>query len=80
MVKELIKAGADVNSQTFGQETTPLIYGIGYIEVVKELIKAGADVNIKDKDGKTALVYAKLHSKEERYSDIVKILKEVGAR
>jgi ankyrin repeat protein len=78
VVRELIKAGADVNRQTFEQERTALMYGAEYIEVVKELIEAGADVNIKDKDGKTALAYAKLYSGED--SNVVKFLKEAGAR
>lgn len=68
-VKELIKAGADVNG--------PLIDAVVYnkADTVKLLIKAGADVNEKDDEGKTALMYAY----EEGHLDIVKLLIKSGA-
>jgi len=48
----------------------------GYAEKVKKLIKEGANVNAKDKDGNTALMYAAFMGN----TDIVKILKEAGAK
>jgi ankyrin repeat protein len=43
---------------------------LGYSEIVKLLLEAGADRNIKDKDGKTALDYAK----ENYDNQIIKLI------
>lgn len=53
----LINSGADLNSLN-NERATPLIEGVGRLEVVKILIEAGADSKIKDNSGKTALDYA----------------------
>lgn len=48
----------------------------GKIESVKVLIAAGAKVNIKTEDGETALA----HAMRENHMEIVKLLKDAGAR
>ena len=48
----------------------------GRTDLVKALLEKGADVNMKDKKGKTALIYATTKGKDE----IVKILKQSGAQ
>ena len=59
-LKELIKAGADVNAISKNNGETALILASRYgnIEAVLELIDAKADLNIKDKNGKSALSHA----------------------
>ena len=49
---------------------------MGQKDVVETLLKAGANINIKDKDGKTALDYAK----EKGFTKIAEILKSYGAK
>ncbi len=53
-VKDLIKAGANVNRKD-KNNFTPLMYA-NSPELVKELLKAGANPNIKNKFGETALL------------------------
>ena len=48
----------------------------GHTEVAKLLIKARADINAKGNDGFTALMCAE----EQRHTEIVKLLKEAGAK
>jgi ankyrin repeat protein len=43
---------------------------------VKVLIDAGADVNAKNKDGKTALMWAARYG----HTEVAEILKQAGAR
>lgn len=60
-VRELIMAGCNVNIQV-EEGCTPLIAAvlIGNLEIVKLLVElGGADVNAEDKDGGSALYYAK---------------------
>ena len=61
IVKELIKAGADINHRHYYHGETPLMMavyalvdGYGSEEIVKLLVDSGADVTIKSKSGKTA--------------------------
>lgn len=54
-VKELIKAGADVNAKDDRAGTALMLASQnGNNKLVELLIRAGADVNIKNKEGKTA--------------------------
>ena len=59
-VKELIKAGADVNTVCKCHRKGALLSAAmeGHIDCVRELITAGADVNIRNRNGQTALMLA----------------------
>ncbi|XP_055995755.1 uncharacterized protein LOC125671725 [Ostrea edulis] len=59
IVKELVKAGVDVNGEC-RRGDTPLIAACtgGHLSVVKELVKAGVDVNPKDRHINSALMTA----------------------
>ncbi len=72
IVRELIKSGANVNAEEYGNKCTPLHLAcmIGEKEIVKELVKAGGEIEQADKFGMTAMDYAK-NSKE-----ITEILKK----
>ena len=76
-----LKAGVNVNLQD-EEGDTALIIACKCIEEegsnqrINILLDAGADPNMKDKGGKTALQYAK----EKKADDIVKLLKEHGAK
>ena len=50
IVRELIKAGADINIKQGKNKFCCLILAISLnnVEIVRELIKAGADLNIQD--------------------------------
>ena len=61
MIRELIAAGADVNSTARGNGKTPLMSACDewpHPYIVSPLIKAGASINLQDGDGKTALAHA----------------------
>jgi ankyrin repeat protein len=61
VLKVLLDAGAPVDVQTTDNHFTALIEAAlsGHTESVQLLLKAGADPGIKDKDGKTALDWAR---------------------
>jgi ankyrin repeat protein len=63
----LLKRGADVNVQGTLEGFTPLMTAAaeGLAEVVRILLTAGADPDIKDKDGDTALTFAKQNGHSE---------------
>jgi len=67
MVRALLRAGADVNTECVGwNKSTPLTvacYHCRSIEVVEELLKAGANVNHIDRYGQTPLLYLAHHDK-----------------
>ena len=61
MIRELIAAGADMNSAARGNRQTPLMSSCDewpHPYIVSHLIKAGASINLQDGDGKTALAHA----------------------
>lgn len=61
MMRELIAAGADVNSIAGGHGRTPLMSACDewpHPYIVSPLIKAGASINLQDSNGKTALAHA----------------------
>lgn len=64
-VRELIKSGADVNAEEYGNKCTPLHLAcmVGEKEIVEELVKAGGEIEQADKFGMIAMDYAK-NSKE----------------
>lgn len=90
IVKILLDNGANVNAKFRGSISIPgefstggvtaLIFAVwagnNNIDVVKALLEKGADVNIKDADGNTVMDYAKKHN----YDEIIKLLKEAGAK
>lgn len=61
----------------FGADDTPLqiASSMGYIEIVCLLLEFGAEVDWKDKDGRTALFFAKAHKNRK----IAMILENYGA-
>ncbi|WP_264706142.1 ankyrin repeat domain-containing protein [Wolbachia endosymbiont (group A) of Ancistrocerus nigricornis] len=65
IVRELIKSGADVNAEEYGNKCTPLHLGcmVGEKEIVEELVEAGGEIEQEDECGMTAIDYAK-NSKE----------------
>ncbi len=65
IVRELIKSGANVNAEEYGNKCTPLHLAcmLSEKEIVEELVKAGAEIEQTDKFGMTAMGYAK-NSKE----------------
>lgn len=77
-VKSLLDSGVDVNTPHPHDGSSPLIFAIigGKAETVRLLVQRGADVNTKTKEGKSALFWAN----QFRHKEIVKILKEAGAR
>lgn len=88
--------GGDINSKDSGSDTALMRdCGYGKLEVVKYLIKNGAYVNIKNDNGKTALNWAEpyigkntifhfggknIEFCKETVDEIIKILKEAGAK
>ncbi|WP_341819730.1 ankyrin repeat domain-containing protein [Wolbachia endosymbiont (group A) of Brachyopa scutellaris] len=72
IVRELIKSGANVNAEEYGNKCTPLHLAcmVGKVEIVEDLVKAGAEIEQADTFGMTAMDYAK-NSKE-----ITEILKK----
>jgi len=78
LLNTALEKGADVNS-LYGQGFSPLMLAAkeGYKDFVTELIKAGADVNYSNDD------YGEKYSvldAAESYPEIVKILKDAGAK
>lgn len=68
MVRLLLERGANPNVQN-SEGDTPLIcatkYAGGHAATVRALIEGGTDLAIKDKDGKTALDYAKAQGQRD---------------
>jgi len=58
-----------------GQSALMLAAGDGLVNNIRLLIQAGADINQRDKEGKTALTYAK----ENEHSAAIRLLISLGA-
>ncbi len=67
MVKMLLERGADINSAENADRFTPLMYAAaeGHLEVVRILVAHGADIAVKDKDGDTAVSFARKNNHTE---------------
>ncbi|MFC1854950.1 ankyrin repeat domain-containing protein [Thermodesulfobacteriota bacterium] len=80
IIKLLIANGADVNARPTNGETVLMRSARTAqsvrTDLVKLLIGHGADVNAKTKDGETALSIAK----EKGHDEIIKLLKDAGAK
>ena len=78
MAKLLIDNGADINVEENRDGNTVLMYAVarGKTELVKYMIAKGVDVNARLKTGGTALTLAV----SAGFSDIIRILKDAGAK
>ena len=66
-IDQLLQSGVDINTQHPTSGTTVLMIASSYYYydgIVKYLISKGANVNLKDKEGKTALLWASSNSLE----------------
>ena len=83
-VKQLLDAGADVNTKSSIFKMTALMIAAadGWTEMVKLLLEAGADVNAQDDRGMTALMYTvkSVKSDEELVATLIKAGADVNAR
>ncbi|KAH8689906.1 hypothetical protein BGW36DRAFT_307105 [Talaromyces proteolyticus] len=78
IVKQLLDAGADIESKDSRYDRTPLVWASmkGHEAIVKQLLEAGANVESKDsKYGRTPLLWATMNG----HKAIVKQLLEAGA-
>jgi ankyrin repeat protein len=65
-VKELIKAGANINARDNDKWNSLLLASIqGHVDVVRVLLEAGADVNARDKNGNTSLHLSAVNNHKE---------------
>ncbi len=79
--KEYIAEGFDVNCSD-KDGITPLMIAVfnRNKEMVELLIKNGADVNYCTNRGTSILLLAIMNNKDDRYTEIIKILRDAGAR
>ena len=77
IVKQLLKAGADVNAVSCDKDDkrTPLMWALAKIEspsddLIQTLLESGADPGIKDKDGNTPISVAK----DMEWTSVLKLL------
>ena len=74
-VKELIKAGADVNANVPNGPPLQRAAEKGQLEIVKYLLSSGADISASDKSEQTALITASYHGQTQ----VITLLIEHGA-
>ena len=81
VVKELLKAGANIEARTKGK-ATPLHLAAreGELATVKELLKAGANIEARDKNGNTPLHNAALSVKPAVVKELLKAGANIEAR
>ncbi len=73
----LVDQGVPINAQTTTGTTALMMAALmNNAELVRAFISWGADVNLRDKQGKSALSFAKMKG----YSDIVTLLVDAGAK
>lgn len=74
VVGYLLKNGAEVNVQTKKQQFSALMTASakGDVGVVQLLLDSGANADLKDKDGDTAVIFARQY----RRSDVVELLEK----
>lgn len=72
VLQDLISTKADVNK--ICDDKSPLMYAAKYgeLEAAKVLVKAGADIGLKNREGKTALDYARKYEKKELIDYLMK--------
>ena len=66
-INQLLQSGVDINTHHLTSGTTVLMIASSYYyydDIVEFLIRKGAGVNLKDKEGKTALLWAASNSLE----------------
>lgn len=87
-VKQLVKAGHDVNQCPPDEETTPLVgaVAVGDAEICRLLIEHGADVTFRvppagfgDTQEQSLLQYARSRRPPEHSPEIIQMLKKAGA-
>ncbi len=63
----LLAAGVDINGRSGPESQTPLMLAArrGHLEMARELMAHGADVSLKDSNGETAAVLAKMYGHPE---------------
>ena len=78
VIKFLLSKGADVNAQTerFGDTALIRAAANGYNENVQALLDGHADFKLKNKDGRTALMWAR----KNNHPDTAALLEKAGAR
>ncbi|MBM4027354.1 MAG: ankyrin repeat domain-containing protein [Planctomycetes bacterium] len=80
IVRELIKAGADVNAQSqSGAFALGLAAEDGYAEIVEALLTAGADVDMRNHDGWNSMMMAVVH-KRHLVQELLAAAKTGGAK
>ena len=83
VVKVLLLAGASADHRTKRAKMTPLNWAAKdgpSAETVRLLILAGANINAKDRDGRTALMWAVSQNRSAACLEIVKALLKAGAK
>jgi ankyrin repeat protein len=79
-IRELIKAGANVNTPD-NEHVTPLMIATGCMlpDSIAALCENGADVNARCKNGKSALLYIGREGLKSSFPDVVKVVETLIA-